>query len=301
YEANLERARSVPAPPPPATEAGGEVATPNAKTIAEVSALLGLEPRRTVKSLLYVAAKSGPVLALVRGDHSLHERKLARVLGEEVRPAHPEEVRGAFGAGPGSVGPVGVKVPVVADEALRAGRWVVGANRDGYHLRGVSAGVDFECRFADLHAAVAGEGCPQCGAPLAVERVIESGNIFKLGTKYSVPFRALVLDEAGQERPIVMGSYGIGPARIAAAAVEQSHDADGIIWPWTIAPLHAHVVLVGTRGRDEARGPVGGVLKSRKSGPRPLCWFSGQGRRGRVPGGRWCGRRAEFGVGRWTT
>ena len=173
YAANLELARSVPAPPPPATEARGEVATPNAKTIAEVSALLGLEPRRTVKSLLYVAAKSGPVLALVRGDHSLHERKLARVLGEEVRPAHPEEVRGALGAGLGSVGPVGVKVPVVADEALRAGRWVVGANRDGYHLRGVSAGVDFECRFADLHAAVAGEGCPQCGAPLAVERVIE--------------------------------------------------------------------------------------------------------------------------------
>ncbi|PYN10421.1 MAG: proline--tRNA ligase, partial [Candidatus Rokuibacteriota bacterium] len=153
------------------------------------------------------------VLALVRGDHSLHERKLARVLGEEVRPAHPDEVRGALGAGLGSVGPVGVKVPVVADEALRAGRWVVGANRDGYHLRGVSAGVDFECRFADLHAAVAGEGCPQCGAPLAVERVIEIGNIFKLGTKYSVPFRALVLDEAGKERPIVMGSYGIGPAR----------------------------------------------------------------------------------------
>ena len=252
YAANLELARSVPAPPPPATEARGEVATPNAKTIAEVSALLGLEPRRTVKSLLYVAAKAGPVLALVRGDHSLHERKLARVLGEEVRPAHPEEVRGAFGAGPGSVGPVGVKVPVVADEALRAGRWVVGANRDGYHLRGVSAGVDFECRFADLHAAVAGEGCPQCGAPLAVERVIEIGNIFKLGTKYSVPLGAMVLDEAGKERPIVMGSYGIGPARIAAAAVEQSHDADGIIWPWAIAPFHAHLVLVGARDQAQA-------------------------------------------------
>src|SRR5437660_10273924 len=107
YAANVELARSVPAPPPAGTEARVEVATPNAKTIAEVSALLGLEPRRTAKSLLYVAAKSGPVLALVRGDHSLHERKLARVLGEEVRPAHADEVRSALGAGLGSIGQIG--------------------------------------------------------------------------------------------------------------------------------------------------------------------------------------------------
>src|SRR5205807_3656789 len=115
YAANVELARSVPAPPPPATEARVEVATPNAKTIAEVSALLGLGPRRTVKSLLYFAAKAGPVLALVRGDHTLHERKLARLLGEEVRPAHADEVRSALGAGLGSIGPVGVTVPAVAD------------------------------------------------------------------------------------------------------------------------------------------------------------------------------------------
>jgi len=252
YAANVELARSVPAAPSFPTESREEVATPGAKSIADVSALLGIEPRLAVKSLLYVATKSGPVLALVRGDHSLQEKKLARALGEEVRPAHPDEVRAYLGAGVGAIGPVGAKVPVVADEALREGRWVVGANRDGYHLRGVSAGVDFDCRFADLHTPVAGEGCPQCGAPLAIERVIEIGNIFKLGTKYSVPLRAMFLDEAGQERPIVMGSYGIGPARIAAAAVEQSHDADGIIWPWAIAPFHAHVVLVATRDREQA-------------------------------------------------
>jgi prolyl-tRNA synthetase len=184
------------------------------------------------------------VLALVRGDHTIHERKLARALGEEFRPAHPDEVHELLGAPVGSVGPVGSRVPILADEALRTGRFVVGANREGYHLLGVAAGEDFVCRFADLHAAQAGEGCPRCGGPLTIEPVIEIGNIFKLGTKYSVPLRAMFLDEAGKERPIVMGSYGIGPARIAAAAVEQSHDPDGNIWPWAIAPLHVHVVLI---------------------------------------------------------
>ncbi len=252
YAANIELARGIPAAPEFPAWAREEVATPSARTIAEVAALLGIDPRLTIKSLLYIAATSGPVLALVRGDHTVHERKLERALGEEVRPAHPDEVRKHLGAGVGSVGPVGASVPAIADEALRTGRWVVGANRDGYHLKGVSAGVDFECRFSDLHTAVAGEGCPQCGALLAIERVIEIGNIFKLGTKYSVPLKAFFLDESGQERPIVMGSYGIGPARIAAAAVEQSHDSDGIVWPWSIAPLHVHVVLVGVRDAAQA-------------------------------------------------
>jgi prolyl-tRNA synthetase len=247
YAANVELARGIPAAPEFPAWTREEVPTPGAKTIAEVSALLKIDPRLTIKSLLYVSAKSGPVLALVRGDHVIHERKLVRALGEEVRPAHPDEVRTHVGAGVGSIGPVGARVPIVADEALATGRWVVGANRDGYHLRGVQAGVDFECRFADLHTAVAGEGCPKCGTALTIERVIEVGNIFKLGTKYSLPLKAMFLDEQGQERPIVMGSYGIGPARIAAAAVEQSHDADGIVWPWAIAPLHVHVVLVGLR------------------------------------------------------
>jgi prolyl-tRNA synthetase len=245
YAANVELARGVAATvEAPAPWRGEVIATPNARTIAEVSALLGIDPRLTIKSLLYVARETGPVLALVRGDHALHERKLARAVGGEVRPAHPDEVREHLGASVGSVGPVGVKVPVIADEALRQGRWVVGANRDGYHLLGARPGADFECRFADLHAATAGEGCPRCGGALRIERVIEVGNIFKLGTKYSAPLRATYLDETGHERPIVMGSYGIGPARIAAAAVEQSHDADGIVWPWAIAPFHVHIVLV---------------------------------------------------------
>ena len=129
---------------------------------------------------------------------------------------------------------------------------MVGANREGYHLTGVAPGQDFACEFVDLQVALPGEGCPRCGQPLAVERVIEIGNIFKLGTRYSEALNAVYLDESGQQRPIVMGSYGIGPARIAAAAVEQRHDADGIIWPWAIAPFQVHVVPVAVKDATQS-------------------------------------------------
>jgi prolyl-tRNA synthetase len=145
-----------------------------------------------------------------------------------------------------------MKVPggvrVLADESLRQGRYVVGANREGYHLTGVALGVDFVAEFVDLQVVMPGEACPKCGKPLAVERVIEIGNIFKLGTRYSVGLGAMYLDEQGQQHPVVMGSYGIGPARICAAAVEQRHDADGIIWPWPIAPFQIHLVPIA--GKD---------------------------------------------------
>jgi prolyl-tRNA synthetase len=247
YAANVELARGVPEAPAFPSWTREEVATPNAKTIAEVAAFLNIDSRLTIKSLLFVAPKAGPVLVLLRGDHSLHERKLARALGEEARAAHPDEVRQHLGAPVGSVGPVGARVLVLADETLREGTYVVGANREGFHLRGVIPGRDFQARFVDLHAVVAGEACVQCGKALAVERVIEIGNIFKLGTKYSEGLNAKYLDESGQERPIVMGSYGIGPARIAASAIEQGADADGIVWPASIAPFDVHVVLVSLR------------------------------------------------------
>jgi prolyl-tRNA synthetase len=246
YAANVEIARGVPAPP--AFPAGDreEVATPNARTIAQVSALLHVDPRLTIKSLLY-ATPAGFVLALVRGDHALHERKLARAVGPEFRAAHPEEVARELGAPVGSVGPVGARMPIVADEALREGRYVVGANREGFHLRGVVPGRDFQARFVDLHTVTAGEACGQCGKPLAVEKVIEVGNIFKLGTTYSQALGAMYLDESGTEQAVVMGSYGIGPARIAAAAIEQNADADGIVWPASIAPFQVHIVVVSLR------------------------------------------------------
>lgn len=247
YAANLELACSVPPPAPTAAWAREEVPTPGVRTIAELAAFLKIEPAQTIKTLLFVAA-GGPVLVLVRGDQQVHEKKLARLLKEAVRPAHPDEVRDALGAPVGSVGPVGARLPILADEALREGVYVAGANREGFHLKGARPGVDFTATtFADLHIAQDGEGCPQCGKPIVVERVIEVGNIFKLGTKYSVPLRAVYLDEHGQERPIVMGSYGIGPARIAAAAIEQHHDADGIIWPWAIAPCQVHLLPVNVK------------------------------------------------------
>jgi prolyl-tRNA synthetase len=251
YSANVELAQGRPDPPAFPPPGRSEVATPGARTIAEVAALLGIDARLAIKSLLYVADTSGPVLALVRGDHALHERKLARALGEAFRPAHPAEIERHLGAPAGSVGPLGIAVPILADQTLETGHYVVGANREGYHVRGITPGRDFGCRFVDLHTVAAGEACVRCGGVLAVERVIEIGNIFKLGTTYSVPLGATYLDESGVERPIVMGSYGIGPARIAAAAVEQLADDDGIVWPWAIAPFHVHIVLVS--GRDPAQ------------------------------------------------
>jgi prolyl-tRNA synthetase len=247
YAANVELARGVPAAPAFPSGAREEVATPNVRTIADVAAFLKIDPRLTLKSLLFVAPTAGPVLALVRGDHSLHERKLARALGEDARPAHPEEVRQHLNAPVGSVGPVGARVAIVADETLREGAYVVGANRDGFHLKNVVPGRDFEPRWADLHTVQEGERCAKCGKALAVERVIEIGNIFKLGTKYSEGLKAMYLDESGHERPIVMGSYGIGPARIAASAIEQGADADGIVWPASIAPFSVHVVVVSLK------------------------------------------------------
>src|SRR5262244_2196879 len=248
YAANVELARGVPtAAGLPAGERR-EVATPNARTIAEVAAQLKVDAACTIKSLVFFAGAE-PVLALVRGDHNLHERKLARALRAEPRPAHPDEVRRHLSVSVGSVGPVGVTgvSRIVADESLKNGSFVVGANRDGYHLVGVTPGKDFPCEWADLQVTLPGEGCPRCGKRLTVERVIEVGNIFKLGTQYSEPLGAMYLDEQGQQKPIVMGSYGIGPARIAAAAVEQRHDADGIIWPWAIAPFHVHLIPVAVK------------------------------------------------------
>jgi prolyl-tRNA synthetase len=246
YAANVELARSRPTPTGFPEGPRTEVPTPGVRTIAEVCALLGVEPAQTIKSLLFVGP-TGPVLALVRGDQQLHEKKLARLLGGDVRAAHPDEVRAELGAPVGSVGPVGASAPVVADEALTEGAYVCGANREGVHLRGVRPGRDFTPRYADLHVAQGGDACPECGEPLVVERVIEVGNIFKLGTKYSATLGATYLDEQGQARPIVMGSYGIGPARIVASAIEQRHDADGIVWPWTIAPAQAHVLPVNVK------------------------------------------------------
>ena len=245
YAADIEAAQGIPTPAdfPPALEAPEEVETPGMRTIEDVSAFLDVDARATAKAMP-VVVEDKVVLALIRGDDRLDEAKLAAALGLLVRPAHPEEITETFGAGGGSIGPVGSPVPVLADEALREGQYVVGANRDDRHLRGVQAGRDFEAEFADLRVVKAGDSCPKGGGKLTIEQAIELGHIFKLGTFYSIPFEANFLDEDGTEKPLVMGSYGIGPGRVIAAIVEQHHDENGIAWPRAVAPYDVHVVAL---------------------------------------------------------
>ena len=173
---------------------------------------------------------------------------MQRAVGGEFRPAQAEEIRETFGADGGSLGPVGVSVDVIADEALREGQFVAGANRNGFHLLGVEAGRDYRPQFADIREVEEGDSCPKCGGALhveaAIEPAIEVGHIFKLGTRYPNAIGARFLDEDGTEKPIVMGSYGIGPARTLAAVIEQHHDEQGIVWPAAVAPFDAHVVAL---------------------------------------------------------
>lgn len=242
YAANVELARSV----SPAIRAEDwefeEVHTPEKRTVEEVSGFLKAGPAHFIKSLLYIAGDR-PVLALLRGDQELHEKKLERVLRTPVRPAHKDEVEEILEVEAGFIGPMGhEKIKKIADPALKDGVFIGGANRKDYHARGIRPGEHFTAEWQDIHMAKLGDGCPECDAALRTENCIEVGNIFKLGTKYSEPLKALYLDEEGRERPIVMGSYGIGPARIAAAAVEQSHDKDGIVWPPSIAPFDVEII-----------------------------------------------------------
>ena len=245
YAADLEIAGGIPSAPEFPDELGApeEVETPGQRTIQEVSEFLGVDERATAKAMP-VVTDEGLLLALVRGDDRLNDMKLLATLGRDFRPAHPEEIREAFGADGGSIGPVGAPVAVLADEALRAGQYVVGANRDDWHLRGVQAGRDFGARFADLREVRAGDACPRCGGHLRLQVAIEVGHIFKLETRFSAPLEARFLDEDGTERPLIMGSYGIGPGRVMAAVVEQHHDEQGISWPRSIAPYDVHVVAL---------------------------------------------------------
>ncbi|HEU4449963.1 MAG TPA: proline--tRNA ligase [Gaiellaceae bacterium] len=254
YAADLEIARGVPRAPewPPRLDAPEEVETPGVTTIEGLAGFLDLDAAATSKAMPVVTTDGTLVLALIRGDDRLNESKLVGVLGAAFRPANDEEIRASFGAAGGSLGPVGVDVEVVADETLRDGRFVAGANRDGFHLRGVEAGRDYEARFADLREAREDDRCPRCGGRLRFQTAIEVGHIFKLGTHYSVPLQATFLDEKGTERPLVMGSYGIGPGRIMAAAVEQRHDEHGIAWPRSLAPYEVEVVVIGAAGPEAA-------------------------------------------------
>ena len=246
YAGDLEIAWAVPSPAvlPEGLTAPEKVETPGVTTIEGLAEFLGIDQSATSKAMPVVKPDGALVLALVRGDDRLSETKLYDALPGPSRPATDDEIRVAFGAGGGSLGPVGFEGEVIADETLRDGQYVAGANRDGWHLRGVQAGRDFEPRFADLREPREGDRCPECGGALIFRTAIEVGHIFNFGSFYSKPLGATFLDEDGQEKPLLGGSYGIGPGRIMAAIVEQHNDENGIVWPASIAPYGVHVLAL---------------------------------------------------------
>jgi len=256
YAANVEVAsavaRRVELPEPLAEPR--EVATPGLTTVEEVAVELGVSPGALIKAMPVVTDAGEMLLVLVRGDHRLNEIKLANHLGAPARPARPEEIEAELGP-VGFIGPVGAGVRTLMDDAIAGAGLVCGANTADAHLIGVEPGRDFRYETCDVRAVEAGD-LTAAGDPIAIETAIEVGNIFKLGTRYSEPLGATYLDPDGVERPIVMGSYGIGPARIVAAAIEQRADELGIVWPPSIAPWQLHICALG-KGGDEVTEAAG--------------------------------------------
>jgi len=250
YAANLEKAEVVMAganPAPAAAPAATvEKATPGVRTVEEVAAFLKVTPREIVKTLIYETEK-GPVAVLIRGDHEVNEVKVKNLLGvADLTLAGANRVRELTGAEVGFAGPVGLNLPIYADQAVTAlASAVTGANKTDYHLTGVHPSRDITlAQAADLRAITAQDPCPRCRGALEILRGIEVGHIFKLGLKYSKSLKATFLDEEGQERYIFMGCYGIGVSRIVAAAIEQGHDAQGIIFPAALAPFQVGLIPI---------------------------------------------------------
>jgi prolyl-tRNA synthetase len=251
YAANVEVASAEPQPVelPAPLGAPEEVDTPGLTRIEEVAAHLGLPPGAFVKTLPIVVEGRGMVLVLLRGDHRLNEIKLRNGMGTDFRQASAEEIEAQLGP-VGYLGPVGSGLPIIKDAALTGNAYVCGANKPDTHLRGIDPARDFEAYAMDVRTVQAGDTAPG-GGRIEIETAIEVGNIFKLGTRYSEPLGATYLDENGAEKPIVMGSYGIGPARITAAAIEQGADENGIVWPPQIAPWKLHLVSLAKSGEEE--------------------------------------------------
>jgi prolyl-tRNA synthetase len=251
YAANLEVASAAAQPVelPPALAAPEPVSTPGLGKVEEVAAELGLPHGAFIKALPVVVEGRGLVMVLLRGDHRLNEIKLSSALGAECRQAGAEEIAAEIGPA-GYIGPVGAKVPVVKDTAIDGDSYVCGANQADTHLRGVQPGRDFEFEELDLRTVEAGD-TTEAGETIAIEPAIEVGNIFKLGTRYSEPLGATFSDEDGVEKPVVMGCYGMGPARIIAAAIEQRADERGIVWPQALAPWQVHLVSLAKAGEPE--------------------------------------------------
>ena len=224
------------------------VATPGMTTIDAVATALGLPGGALLKAYPIILDGDEMRLVVLRGDHRVNEVKLQNALGVPFRPAHPDEVVARLGP-PGYIGPVGAQMPILLDAGVGDGAYVTGANEVDAHLRGVEPGRDFPFERVDVRAVVSGDTVN--GSVIRIEPAIEVGNIFKLGTRYSEPLGARYLDEAGKEQLIWMGCYGFGPARAAAAAVEQYADEQGISWPRAVAPFDVEIVVLGKEGSEE--------------------------------------------------
>lgn len=244
YAANLERAEIGARDQQAVTADGGgapqKVATPNAGSIEQVSKLLKCQPAQMIKTLIYVADER-PIAVLVRGDHEVNENKLRRAVGaKQLELASAEVIEQVTGAAVGFAGPVGMKIDLWADcDVLAMTDSITGANEKDQHLTGVRLGRDFQLspeRTADLRNAGANDLCPRCGERLALRHAIEVGHVFKLGTKYSDALQARFLDDQEKQHSIIMGCYGIGVNRILASLVETKHDANGVVWPMSLAP-----------------------------------------------------------------
>lgn len=266
YQANLELAVSRPPHIEDRKCQKEEISTPEKRTIKEVTNFMKTGPEYFIKSVLVIADKT-PVLALVRGDQELHEHKLSRLIGA-FRPASKDEVKDILGVEAGFIGPMGHddEIKLIADPCLKEGTYIAGANKPHYHIKGIQSNEDFRPEWADIHTARAEDRCVKCGEALKVESAIEIGNIFKLGTKYSSALGAVYLDEDGSSKPIVMGSYGIGPARIMASAVEQGNDKNGIIWPESIAPFDIEVLPLSMKNTEAVELAENLYLELRKLG-----------------------------------
>jgi prolyl-tRNA synthetase len=253
YAANIEVASAEPQPValPPALPAPEEVHTPGMTTVEKVAGALGVPAGGLLKSYPVVLLSDETfVLVVVRGDHRVNDIKLALALGSDFRQARADEIEQNLGP-PGFIGPVGAQARILLDAgvAVEAGGYVVGANRPDAHLRGVVPGRDFNFEQGDVREVAVGDTIG--GNPVRIEPAIEVGNIFKLGVRYTEPFGASYLDQSGSSQLIWMGCYGFGPARTAAAAIEQFADAQGISWPRAIAPFDIHLVTLGKEGSDE--------------------------------------------------
>jgi len=250
YAANVEVASAEPQPVTleGALDAPALVATPGMTTIDAVATALAVPAGALLKAFPVIVDGDAMKLVVVRGDHRVNEIKLANALGTEFRPAHPDEVAARLGP-PGYIGPVGAQMPILLDSGVADGGYVVGANEPDAHLRGVEPGRDFPYERVDVRSVMAGDTVN--GSAIRIEPAIEVGNIFKLGTRYSQPLGARYLDESGREQLMFMGCYGFGPARAAAAAVEQYADEQGISWPRAIAPFDVELVTLGKEGSEE--------------------------------------------------